>query len=140
MSRNTPPLPWLVAISVFATYLLAARGPGNLFPFSVFDMYQAHAPDVVARVLAIDAAGRAYELDAYDAWSCEWQGELQRAEATCGADHRPLDYVTRDQAHYLEQHQGEGDEAVRVVSRAYRVRDAGVFEDCMLATCRAHRR
>lgn len=133
-------LPWVVAVAVFGTYLLAARGPRNLFPLSVFDMYQAHAPEVVARVLAVNEAGEAAELDAYDAWSCEWKADLQDLEAACGPDHRPLSYVTRDQSHLLDAHAGSGEEEVRIVSRAYRVRDPGLHEDCVIAECRATRR
>lgn len=47
--RSCPPLSWAVAIAVFVTYLAATGGPSNLFPLSVFDMYQRHAPAVVAR-------------------------------------------------------------------------------------------
>ncbi len=134
------PLSWVVAVSVFATYLLAARGPRNLFPLSVFDMYQAHAPAVVARVLAVDASGGVAELDAFEAWSCEWEADLLDLEATCGEDHRPLSYVTRDQSHLLDANTGPGTEEVRIVSRAYRVHEPGAFEDCLVAVCRATRR
>lgn len=133
-------LPWLVAVAIFGTYLLAARGPRNLFPLSVFDMYQGHAPEVVARVLVVDAQGRTAEIDAYDEWSCEWEADLLDPEPVCGADHRPLEYVTRDQSHYLEAHVGRGGEEVRIVSRAYRLHEASRFDDCTLARCLARRR
>lgn len=139
MSRRTT-LPWLVAVTTFATYLLAARGPRNLFPLSVFDMYQGHAAAVVARVLVVDARGATAEIDAYEAWSCDGHVALQNPEPLCGPDHRPLEYVTRDQARYLETHAGQGTEEVRLVSRAYELRDASRFHDCTLARCLARRR
>lgn len=120
-------------------YLVAARGPSNLFPLSVFDMYQGHAPAVVARLLVLGPDGDAAEVDAFDDWSCTWEAES--IEATCGENHRLPDYVERDQRLYLERNAGEGDASVELVSRAYRldepVRDA---EDCVVARCRARRR
>lgn len=139
LDRSRPPLAWVVAIAVFVTYLAAARGPGNLFPLSVFDMYQGHAPAVVARLLVIDGAGSAAEVDAFEDWSCSWEAES--VEDTCGENHRLIDYVERDQRLYLEQNAGEGDVSVELVSRAYPLhqprRDA---EDCVVARCRARRR
>ena len=134
------PLPWLVAVTIFTTYLVTARGPQNLFPLSVFDMYQGHAPEVVARVLVIDADGNAAEIDAYEDWSCAWDADLLNPEPVCGSDHRPLRYVTRDQSRYLEAHAGAVEAEVRLVSRAYRLREADVYADCTLARCRARRR
>ncbi len=137
--RSRPPLAWVVAIAVFVTYLLAARGPSNLFPLSVFDMYQGHAPAVVARMLVIDADGRAAEIDAFEDWSCTWEAES--VEATCGATHRLMDYVERDQRLYLDHNAGEGDVSVQLVSRAYRLHEpAAEARDCVIARCRARRR
>ncbi len=136
---SRPPLAWVVAVAVFATYLVAARGPSNLFPLSVFDMYQGRAPAVVARMLVIDTDGHAAQLDAFTDWSCTWEAES--VEATCGASHRLLDYVERDQRLYLERNAGEGDVSVELVSRAYPLYEpATKAQDCVVARCRARRR
>ncbi len=130
-----------MAVAVFVTYLLAARGPGNLFPLSVFDMYQGKARDVVARMLVLDADGRVSEVDAFDDWSCTWE-EATIVEA-CGEAHRLLEYVERDQREYVERHHGDGREAVTLVSRAYRLPDAPgtpATSDCPVARCLARRR
>ncbi len=130
---------WVVAVAVFVTYVAAARGPRNLFPLSVFDMYQGDAPDVVARMFVVDTDGRASEVDAFDQWSCTWAGDT--IEAVCGADHRLLDYVERDQRRYIRHHAGEGVEAVVLVSRAYPLDEpAESAEDCIVARCKARRR
>lgn len=137
--RSRPPLAWVVAVAVFVTYLVAARGPRNLFPLSVFDMYQGHAPAVVARMLVVDPDGSTAEIDAFDGWSCSWMGDS--VEATCGTEHRLLDYVERDQRRYLEQHAGDGDLPVVLVSRAYSLHDpSSSAKDCVVARCRARRR
>ncbi len=139
-------MPFVVAWAIFATYVLAARGVRNLFPISVFDMYQAHAPEYVARVLVVDAHGATAEVDAFDDWTCEWEVErLDRLEPVCGSRHRPIEYVTRDQTHWIERHAAEtpGPETVTLVSRAYRLRpEAGAppHEDCAVARCTVRRR
>lgn len=139
--RAKRPLPWVVALAVFATYLVAARGPRNLFPLSVFDMYQGHASASVARVLVLDAAGEASEVDAFEDWACSWEGDALRAvEDVCGPQHRPLEYVLRDQERYIERHRGDGDQNVRLVSRAYRLERVGESTDCVVAQCRVRRR
>ncbi|HFE46561.1 MAG TPA: hypothetical protein ENJ18_13885, partial [Nannocystis exedens] len=58
-SRSRGPLPSaaIVAWTVFITYFVAARGIQNFFPLSVFDMYRAHAPAVVARIIITDPKG-----------------------------------------------------------------------------------
>jgi hypothetical protein len=123
------------------TYVIAARIVGNFFPLSVFDMYQARAPEVAARVLAIDAAGRTAELHDFEAFACDERPlSLAHIDDTCGPDHRPLEYVTRDQELYIEAHVGDaGDESIAVVSRAYSLSDPGV-SDCVIAHCMARRR
>jgi hypothetical protein len=135
------PLPFVVAWGVFATYLVAARIVGNFFPFSVFDMYRERPRDVAARVLAIDASGAAVELDAFEGFVCEEPLSLARLDLTCGADHRPLDYVARDQELYVEAHRGtEGGEPIAIVSRAYALSSDHADSDCVIARCTARRR
>lgn len=139
-------LPFVVAWAIFATYVVAARGVRNLFPISVFDMYQAHAPRVVARVVVVDAEGHKAEIEDFDGWVCEGGlPVLREPERVCGPDHRPLEYVTRDQELFLHAHEGEapGPEAVTIVSRAFVLDpEPGTprSTDCILARCTAHRR
>jgi hypothetical protein len=139
-------VPLVVAWAIFATYVLAARGVRNFFPISVFDMYQAHAPDVVARVMVIDAAGHTEDIEAFDGWVCDGgPPRLRDVERTCGRDHRPLEYVTRDQELWVHGHGGDapGPEAVTIVSRAYVLGDragAPPHSDCTIARCTARRR
>lgn len=146
-SRRRFTLPLLIAWSIFATYLGAARLVGNLFPLSVFDMYRAHAPEVVARVLAVDAAGTKHELSRLEAFACEPAPVQLRAqvEARCDVDHRPLPYVLRDQQVWLDAHldPAGGPEAITIISRAYVLVDrpgAPAHHDCELARCTARRR
>lgn len=140
-------LPLLVAWSCLATYVVAARVVGNWFPLSTFDMYQAHAPEVVARVVVVDAHGGKRELRHYEAYACEPATVELAAMAAerCGEEHRPLPYVMRDQQLWLDAHRDPagGPEAIAIVSRAYvlgKRPGAPASRDCVLARCRAHRR
>ena len=78
----------------------------------------------------------------------DWETHLPQVEQRCGARHRPLDYVLRDQALYLEAH---GDaaggslaaERVTLVSRSYALEPqpgAAASADCVVARCTARRR
>ena len=140
-------LPLVVAWSCLATYVVAARVVGNWFPLSTFDMYQAHAPEVVARVIAVGDAGQRRELRHYEGYACE-PAPLRLAAAVaerCGEEHRPLPYVVRDQQLWLDAHldPAGGPEAIAIVSRAYVLAErpgAPAFTDCVLARCTARRR
>lgn len=140
-------LPLVVAWSCLATYLVAARIVGNWFPLSTFDMYQAHAPEVVARVVVVDGEGAKQELRYFEAYACEpVRLELAATVAErCGEEHRPVPYVVRDQQLWLDAHldPAGGPEAIAIVSRAYALAErpgAPAFTDCVIARCTARRR
>lgn len=140
-------LPLLVAWSCLATYVVAARVVGNWFPLSTFDMYQAHAPEVVARVVVVDGEGAKRELRHFEAYACEPAPvELaERVAERCSEEHRPVPYVVRDQQQWLEAHSdpAAGPETIAIVSRAYALAErpgAPAFTDCVIARCTARRR
>jgi hypothetical protein len=139
-------LPFVVAWAVFATYLVAARIVRNLFPLSVFDMYQAHAAEAAARVVALDSRGETLEIEELEGWACEQPPSLLKVEDTCGPRHRPLTYVARDQELWIEAHRGPTDassEPIVIVSRAHALAPSPgqpSFADCVIATCTATRR
>jgi hypothetical protein len=132
----------LAAWLIFAAYLLAARGIRNSFPFSVFDMYQARGNTTAARVVVLDAQGTQHELDAFAALRCDPVPQLSAALQTCSAEHRPLDYVVRDQQQLLESRLvGEAQPMpMALVSRAWTFAEtATTTADCELARCTAMR-
>jgi hypothetical protein len=139
--RVTAPL--LVAWASFATYVLAARGVRNLYPISVFDMYQRAAPTAVARVIVLDEHGGKHPLDAFTGFHCEPAPPMiPDVRRFCGPDHEPLDYVTRDQQRDFDAHLAgaPGPLRIAIVSRSYRidpVQLGTVEHDCVLARCTA---
>ncbi|MCU0657681.1 MAG: hypothetical protein MUF64_21200 [Polyangiaceae bacterium] len=133
-------------MSIFFTYLLAARGVRNLFPLSVFDMYKTHAPDVATRILAVDARGHGGELHAFDGFRCEPAApSLQELSGCEGAVRGRIPYVIRDAQIYLDQHlesTTEGEE-ITIVARTWQLRRQPgplPFSDCALARCVARRK
>ncbi|MFO0635583.1 MAG: hypothetical protein U0168_22295 [Nannocystaceae bacterium] len=143
-SRTRAPV-W-AAWSIFAAYVVAARGIGNAFPLSVFDMYQGRGGDSAARVLVRESDGRTRELDRYTALQCHPRlPQLMEVRRSCGPQHQPLDYVTRDQQRWLEAHLVDEPQPreVAIVSRAWWLRPhAGEpgFDDCVIARCTATER
>jgi hypothetical protein len=140
-------LPLVVAWACLVTYVVAARVVGNWFPLSTFDMYQAHAPEVVARIVVVDEEGRGRELGQFEGYACEPEPpRLAEAVAEqCGEEHRPLPYVVRDQQIWLDAHldPAGGPEAIAIVSRAYVLAErpgAPAFTDCVVARCTARPR
>ena len=132
--------PRLAAWLIFAAYLLAARGIRNAFPFSVFDMYQARGTTTAARVVVLDAQGVAHELDVFTALHCEPPPQLADALRTCGDEHRPLEYVVRDQQQLLESRLAGQPQPtpITIISRAWTFAEAGTTTpDCALAHCTA---
>jgi len=137
-------LPLVVAWSCLVTYLVAARVVGNSFPISTFDMYQGHAPEVVARVVVVDGEGRKRELGQYEGYACEPAPVrlAERVAERCSEEHRPLPYVVRDQQLWLDAHlePAGGPETVAIASRAYVLVErpgAPTFTDCVIARCTA---
>lgn len=139
------PLPFWVAWAVLLTYLAAGRIVRNFFPFSVFDMYQARAEDISTRILFLNAEGESTRLSNWSHFHCAPTApDFTRVIDQCGLDFRPIPYVARDQQRYLDAHQhdlAEGEE-VRIVARAYWLRDVEgrpLYRDCALAVCQATR-
>lgn len=138
--------PRLAAGIVFGAYLVAARGIGNCYPVSVFDMYQGRGDETAARVMVRDRGGEIFELDAFDGFSCFPRlPMISEVKRYCPTEHQPLDYVTRDQQRALERRLVDepsvGDEEVAIVSRAFFLGERPlVTHDCVLARCTARRR
>ncbi len=142
------PLAAIIAWTVFLTYFTAARGIQNLFPISVFDMYRAHAPEVVARLIVVDARARPSELFEWRSFHCAPDRPVLRELEACAAEpeSRPLGYVIRDQQLHLDAHLSPAPEVdaepITISMRSYRLVDrpgAPDFEDCVVATCTARR-
>ena len=147
--RGSLPIAAIVAWTVFIAYFSAARGIQNFFPVSVFDMYRAHAPAVVGRVIVRDRAGDASELTTWTGFHCKGGRPVLRDLEACAPDptSRPLGYILRDQQLHLDEHSevvpGSEAIAIAIVLRSYRLvaeRGAPPHTDCVIARCTARQR
>jgi len=145
-AKRRLPLAAIVAWTVFLTYFTAARGVQNLFPLSVFDMYRAHAPEVVGRLIVVDRGDRPSELVEWHSFYCAPDRPVLRDLKACSGDpeSRPIGYVIRDQQLHLDAHLSaepdEDAEPITISMRSYRLVDrpgAPAFTDCVVATCTA---
>ena len=130
----------LFAAMLMGTYVLAARGVGNLFPISTFEMYGRSAPGSASRIVVRRAGGGLEEVTAFEAFECS---EPIDGDPIACLDAWPYEHVpaedegavahVRDHAARLD---GAG-ESVEIVRRIWRLRGetAPEVEDCALARC-----
>lgn len=134
----------VAAWAIFAAYFVAARGVGNFFPLSVFDMYQGRAPEAAARIVAVDERGRTSELSGWKDFDCEGGSPRLTERIKCGRPDQTVPYVARDLQGYVDANLGGGaGEPLSIVSRTYRLTEGSgplEFSDCLIARCTARRR
>ena len=145
--RGPLPIAAIVAWTVFIAYFSAARGIQNFFPVSVFDMYRAHAPAVVGRVIVTDRTGDASEITTWTGFHCDDGRPVLKDLEACAPEptSRPIGYILRDQQLHLDEHSEvkPGSEAIAIILRSYRLvteRGAPPHTDCVIARCTARRR
>jgi hypothetical protein len=66
---SSPKIGGLVAIAMLG-YLAAARGVGNLYPFSTFEMYGATRLVDASRIV-VRERDEVHELDRFSQWRCD---------------------------------------------------------------------
>ena len=135
---------WFPALCVLVGYFAIARGLGNFYPFSTFEMYAGLSAHTASRVLAVDAAGGEHEIRRFEGYRCD-SLELEPPSCREHGDYYRIGYVEREAAEYLAAQaaapeRGEG-EPVRLVRRIWRFHGSGppTVEDCPVASCRAVR-
>lgn len=127
-----------LGLLVLGGYAFAARGVGNLYPFSVFPMYAGNGETATARMMARTEAGTVLEIGAFSAWSCE---PLPSFESTSCGGIRGIPYIDREheayvRAHPLGDHAGE---PVALIRRVFSFDGQTRPDACVVATCRASR-
>lgn len=136
----------MVSVSVFLAYLLTARGLRNVFPFSVFDMYEMRSPLVTTRLLVLDSNNQTTEIRRFESFQCEPKSPDIQTFRVCGegAQMNVMPYVARDLQILLDARLGDvsSGEEVTLIARTWRLQDRpgpSPFSDCALARCRARR-
>ncbi|HEY5242726.1 MAG TPA: hypothetical protein VIJ22_14700 [Polyangiaceae bacterium] len=133
----------VVGALVLAGYVGVSLAVGNLYPFSVFDMY-SHPQVSASRIVARDQRGNLAEIERYDRWRCEEPVDVTPAKCgEPGSFHYSI-YLDASQAAYIAEHpakDGSG-EPVDVVRRIWWLDAPGSprTTDCVLESCLAVRR
>jgi hypothetical protein len=123
-----------LALLVLSGYVAVAFCVGNLYPFSVFDMYSRPAES--GSRLAARRGARVEEVTRYRSWSCE--SEIDLDAQRCGRGVRTSDPVDHELYGWIRDHAGSGGEPVELVRRIWFFSRQGVrVEDCLLSRCRA---
>jgi hypothetical protein len=129
-------LPWVL----LATYVLAARGAGNLYPLSTFDMYGKTALDSASRIVARDGE-ELREIERYEHWRCETQPSPDPHECPREWPFVHLESVDRAAIRRVREADPPKDGArpVAIVRRIWRFSgdDPPTTVDCVLARCEA---
>ncbi|HET6582397.1 MAG TPA: hypothetical protein VFG69_03095, partial [Nannocystaceae bacterium] len=125
---------------LFATYVLAARGAGNLYPFSTFDMYGKTALDSASRIVARDG-DELHEIEHYEHWRCEAPPPVDPHACPREWPFVHLESVDRVAIRRIHDADPPGADArpVAVVRRIWRFSGdaAPTIVDCVLASCEA---
>ena len=127
------------ALTLIGAYVVTARGVGNLFPISTFEMYGRSTPGSASRIIVRRSDGSLAEVTDFEAFDCAT--EVSADPMTC-LDAWPFEHVPAEDegavAHVQEAAARLDDgEEVEVVRRVWRLRDETVphAEDCTLARC-----
>lgn len=141
MSESGPAAPRLVAFGVFVVYLLAARGVGNFYPLSTFEMYGSSTLSSASRIVVRDESGAVDEVDAYTGFACDHP--VDPDPRTC-LEAWPFDHVPAMDAAFARtidrSRASSSAPRVEIVRRVWRFEDEHTLtQDCVLARCRAAR-
>jgi hypothetical protein len=129
--------------AIFATYLGVSFGVGNLYPFSIYDMYASDPGARASRLVVRDAAGLR-EISRFSGFACD--EPVRAAFERCKAQHvvNTIGYVVDEHLRALETAPASGDarEPVDVVMKVWGLDERSVVSEaeCRLSRCEASRR
>lgn len=132
----------LVAITLFG-YVVAARGVGNLYPLSTFEMYGATRLVDASRIVVI-AQGEPHEVERFSKWRCDREPDPDPHRCDESWPFFHIEASDRAAIDRVRNAASPGADAIAVVlvRRIWRLgeRDGEVaVEDCELARCEVER-
>lgn len=127
---------------IAAAYVALSLASRTLYPFSDFGMYSTERVDSGSRIVAVDAAGLARELDELTELHCD--GPIDTQPSACPNDwpYYYVPYLDQRAKDWIAAHAGQGGEPFTITRRIYRFDDDGRVResDCALQRCSARRR
>lgn len=129
-------LPWVL----LGTYVLAARGAGNVYPFSTFEMYGSTPLDSASRIVVRDG-DEVHEVERFARWSCDRVPTEDPRACSREWPFFHMEGVDRATLRRVREAEvpGDGARSVALVRRIWRLRADGppTIADCELARCEA---
>jgi hypothetical protein len=129
--------PRAVAFGLLAAYLVTARGVGNLYPFSTFEMYGSATTESASRIIVLEG-DEPREVREYAGFDCAQPVSPDPRACLSQWPFTHLPEVDAAAARAINRSSGTGAD-VRIVRRIWRFEDGETIEDCVLAMCRAER-
>jgi len=130
----------LRALVLLVAYVAAARGVGNLYPLSTFEMYGGTRLTTASRIAVIDAAG-VHEVERFSRWRCAASVDVDPRRCTHQWPYFHVEARDREVLAHIERAADPGADArpVVVIRRVWRASEDGPMtpSDCELARCEA---
>lgn len=128
------------ALVLLAAYVAAARGVGNLYPFSTFEMYGGTRLTTASRIAVVDADG-VHEVERFLRWRCAAPIDVDPRRCTKEWPYFHVEARDREVLAHIERAPEPGNDArdVNLIRRVWRATEDGpmIASDCKLARCEA---
>lgn len=134
--------PRALAIGLLLIYVVVARGVGNLYPWSTFEMYGGVGSNTASQIVVRDAQGQIVPVNSFRRYNCN--RKIQADPQVCG-ELWPFDHLPYKDAAAAQRINGaraptQASQQVEVLRRVWRFvpeLSAPQVRDCSLARCQA---
>lgn len=123
------------------SYAVIARGVGNLYPFSIFEMYAKPSGSVTTRLGVRDSTGGVHDVSSYVDWHCSEPIVWEKFSCDVEPLRRVPNYLERAEINHVQSNISDvaKGEPVDLIQRVWRVSSEQSISvaDCTLTKCNA---